>query len=105
MESEGRGDQKHHTQREPEPAAQAAASVDAYAQSEFSSRLGAHSYERASPDVEGEQPSSLTDNLSQRVQDEVGAENERGAGGDDPNNYPLHSSWAFWFDRCVPTRA
>lgn len=56
-------------------------------------------------DVAGEahsdQPSSLTDNLSQRVQDEVGVENEKGADGDDPNNYPLHSSWSFWFDRSV----
>lgn len=49
---------------------------------------------------QSEQPSSLTDNLSQRVQDVVGAENERGA-GDDPNNYPLHSTWTFWFDRLV----
>lgn len=69
-------------------------------QSQLSSRLDACHFEESiacEGDV-GEQPSSLTENLSQRVQDQVVAENERGA-VDDPNNYPLHSPWTFWFDR------
>jgi hypothetical protein len=74
-------------------------------QGELSSRLDAYHLEEDSPggraegDGSADQPSSLTENLSQRVQDQVGAENERGAGDDDPNNYPLHSPWTFWFDR------
>lgn len=75
-------------------------------QGDLISRMDAYHLEEDSPgggaesDGSGaEQPSSLTENLSQRVQDQVGAENERGAGDDDPNNYPLHSPWTFWFDR------
>lgn len=72
-------------------------------QGDLISRLDAYHLEEDSPgggaESGAEQPSSLTENLSQRVQDQVGAENERGAGDDDPNNYPLHSPWTFWFDR------
>ena len=101
MASDGRSDVEHHSGQPAlsKPASQVAAVTDD--QSELSSRLGAYHLEEDSPDREGEsdQPSSLTENLSQRVQDQVGAENERGAGDDDPNNYPLHSPWTFWFDR------
>lgn len=81
------------------PAPQLAGSNDD--QSELSSRLDTayHAEEDLPGGGESDQPSSLTENLSQRVQDQVGAENERGAGDDDPNNYPLHSPWTFWFDR------
>ena len=36
--------------------------------------------------------------LSQRTQEEVVAENDASS-REDPDNYPLHSSWTFWFDR------
>ena len=103
MASDGRGDVGDGS-GEPslsEPDAQLAGPTGD--QAELSSRLDAYHLEGDSPGGgEGEssdQPSSLTENLSQRVQDQVGAENERGAGDDDPNNYPLHSPWTFWFDR------
>ena len=103
------GGHQHYSQlsRDPETAAsgcETSAQVDTPVES--SSRVGGHQTEQGTPgeweaeEGESEQPSSLTDNLSQRVQDVVGAENERGA-GDDPNNYPLHSTWTFWFDRLV----
>ncbi len=36
--------------------------------------------------------------LSRRTQEEIVAENDTSSGGD-PDNYPLHSPWSFWFDR------
>lgn len=36
--------------------------------------------------------------LSQRALDELG-ELQEAADPADPENYPLHSPWAFWFDR------
>ena len=36
--------------------------------------------------------------LSRRTLDELGEKNED---ADDPENYPLNSPWAFWFDRYV----
>ena len=106
MASDG---EEHSSQlrHDPETVAgdcETSAQVDTPAES--SSRVGGHQMEQGTPgeweaeEEQSEQPSSLTDNLSQRVQDVVGAENERGA-GDDPNNYPLHSTWTFWFDRLV----
>lgn len=35
--------------------------------------------------------------LSRKALDELGPENESRA--DDPENYPLHSPWSFWYDR------
>ena len=107
MASDGRGDvgdgsASGESSLSAEPDAQLAGATG-----ELSSRLDAYHLEDDSPGegAEGEsgadQPSSLPENLSQRVQDQVGAENERGAGDDDPNNYPLHSPWTFWFDRYV----
>ena len=104
---DGRGSDVGDCSGEPsslsEPDAQVAGSTDD--QSELSSRLDAayHVEEDLTGRGESDQPSSLTENLSQRVQDQVGAENERGAGDDDPNNYPLHSPWTFWFDRYLPS--
>lgn len=104
------GGQQHYSQlhRDPETAAGGCeTSGQADIPAELSSRVGGHQTDQGAAgeleaeEGESEQPSSLTDNLSQRVQDEVGAENERGAGDDDPNNYPLHSTWSFWFDRLV----
>lgn len=36
--------------------------------------------------------------LSRRTQEEVVAENDT-TSGEDPDNYPLHSPWSFWYDR------
>lgn len=36
--------------------------------------------------------------LSRKTQEEVVVENDT-ASGEDPDNYPLHSPWSFWFDR------
>lgn len=36
--------------------------------------------------------------LSRRTQEEVVAENDTSS-GEDPDNYPLHSPWSFWFDK------
>ena len=108
MASDGRDDQQHHTEPRPfsEPlAARADTSIETDTpSSELRPGVGVahHLYdEEGSPEPHSDQPSSLSENLSQRVQDEVGAENERGAGGGDPDNYPLHSPWTFWFDRLV----
>lgn len=38
--------------------------------------------------------------LSRRTQEEVIAENDTSS-GEDPENYPLHSPWSFWFDKWV----
>ena len=35
--------------------------------------------------------------LSRKALDELGPENE--SQSDDPENYPLYTSWSFWFDR------
>lgn len=35
--------------------------------------------------------------LSRKALDELGPENQSRA--DDPENYPLHSPWSFWYDR------
>ena len=37
--------------------------------------------------------------LSRRTQEEVVIENESSGLGEDPDNFPLHSPWSFWFDR------
>ena len=106
MASDGRGDEGDvggDLSAEPDAKLGRGPATD---QGDLISRLDAYHLEEDSPGggAEGdgsdaEQPSSLTENLSQRVQDQVGAENERGVGDDDPNNYPLHSPWTFWFDR------
>ena len=36
--------------------------------------------------------------LSRKTQEEIVAENDA-ASGEDPENYPLHSPWSFWFDK------
>lgn len=36
--------------------------------------------------------------LSRKTQEEVIAENDTSS-GEDPDNYPMHSTWSFWFDR------
>ena len=38
--------------------------------------------------------------LSRKTQKEVVAENDASS-SQDPDNYPLHSPWSFWFDRSV----
>ncbi len=38
--------------------------------------------------------------LSRKTQDEVVVENETSS-IENPDNYPLHSPWSFWFDRSV----
>ena len=102
MASGGLGNLEHDSQlhREPEavPGDEHPPSVAHTVGAEWRPRADDYQIEEG-VEEESEQPSSLTENLSQRVQDEVGAENERGAGADDPNNYSLHSSWSFWFDR------
>ena len=101
MASDGLVDQQHHSASgDPEDSDIAVALAGTSA--EAHDPIPWHDAHQFEEEAESDQPSSLSDNLSQRVQDEVGAENERGADGDDPNNYPLHSSWSFWFDRLVP---
>lgn len=36
--------------------------------------------------------------LSRKTQEEVIVENDT-SNGEDPDNYPLHSPWSYWFDR------
>ena len=48
--------------------------------------------ERSVEGEDGEEPSPL---LSKQTLDELGTLED----ADDPDNYKLHSSWAFWYDR------
>ncbi len=54
-----------------------------------------HSHLEAPPgEIEGVRASPT---LSRKTLDALGAENE--SSGGDPENYPLHTPWTFWFDR------
>lgn len=45
-------------------------------------------------------PLAPSPRLSQETQKEVVAENDTES-SQDPDNYPLHSPWSFWFDKSV----
>lgn len=49
------------------------------------------------PDILGVEEGALTASprLSRKAQDEI----ESCSSEDDPENYPLHTPWTFWFDR------
>ena len=60
---------------------------------EISGNMGATS------DLSSDLELTASPRLSRKTQEEVVAENDASFGGNDPENYPLHSTWSFWFDR------
>lgn len=54
--------------------------------------------DNSASDLEPPEPAQAhpSPQLSRRTLDELGQTNEN---ADDPDNYPLYSPWAFWFER------
>ncbi len=77
-------------------------SVSSGAESHLSSSPPKTEGAEAYPDESATYPLAPSPRLSRRTQKEVVAENDT-TSSQDPDNYPLHSPWSFWFDRWAGT--